>query len=38
MGAAAAPAQARLRAAIDKAATEQEKRLVEWALHKTEVD
>ena len=38
MGAAAAPAQAKLRAAIDKAPTEREKRLVEWALNETVVD
>ena len=38
MGAAAAPARAKLRAAIDKAPTEREKRLEEWALHETGVD
>jgi HEAT repeat protein len=38
MGAAAAPAQPKLRAAIDKAPTEREKRLEEWALHEIEVD
>jgi len=38
MGTAAAPAQAKLRTAIDKAPTEREKRLVEWALHETGVD
>jgi len=35
MGAAALPAQARLQAALDKAPTEREKRLLEWALRET---
>lgn len=38
MGAAANPAQARLQAARDKAPTEREKRLLEWALRETAVD
>ena len=36
MGSAAFPAQARLQAAIDKAPTEREKRLLEWALRETQ--
>ena len=35
MGAAAAPAQAKLQAALAKAPTEREKRLLEWALRET---
>jgi HEAT repeat protein len=38
MGAAAAPAQAKLQAAIAKAPTEREKRLLEWAVRETEAD
>ena len=38
MGSAAAPAQARLQAARDKAPTEREKRLLEWAVRETEAD
>jgi HEAT repeat protein len=38
MGGAAAPARAKLEAARDKAPTEREKRLIEWALRETEAD
>ncbi len=38
MGAAAAPAQARLQAAMDKAPTEREKRLIQWALGEITAD
>ncbi len=38
MGAAAAPARATLQAALDKASTEPEKRLIEWALRETAID
>lgn len=38
MGPAAAPAQAKLQAARDKAPTEREKRLLEWALRETEAE
>ena len=38
MGAAAAPAQAKLQAARDKAPTEREKRLIEWAMRETEAE
>jgi hypothetical protein len=38
MGNAAFPAQAKLQAALDKAPTEREKRLVEWALREISAD
>ena len=38
MGVAAAPAQPKLQAARDKAPTERERRLLDWALRETEAD